>query len=76
MILCVVPASVDFSTCECIGMGKDVDPEGKRMLGVVTKIDQAPKGIRNRLEASGAEHIKLELGFIGVRNRDTTEPLA
>ena len=42
------------------------DPKKNRTLGVVTKINKADKGIRAKLEATGADHVKLELGIIAV----------
>ena len=35
----VVPASADLSTSDALKMAKEIDPQGKRTLGVLTKID-------------------------------------
>ena len=33
----------------------------------MTKVDLAEPGIRDRLEATGADHLRLELGYVAVR---------
>ena len=72
VILNVMPASVDFPTCECVMMSKQVDPLGERSIGVVTKADLAEKGIRRKLE-KGVEELGLQLGVVAVRCRSQEE---
>ena len=72
VILNVMPASVDFPTCECVMMSKTVDPLGERSIGVVTKADLAEKGIRRKLER-GVEELGLQLGVVAVRCRSQEE---
>ena len=72
VILNVMPASVDFPTCECVMMSKAVDPVGERSIGVVTKADLAEKGIRRKLE-KGVEELGLQLGVVAVRCRSQEE---
>jgi len=40
IILCVIPANVDISTSEGLNMARKIDTEGKRTLGVITKVSQ------------------------------------
>lgn len=40
IILCVVPANQDLSTSDGLQMARELDPEGKRTLGVLTKVTQ------------------------------------
>jgi len=70
IILCVVPAVDDFANSEAIKFAKSVDPQGKRTLGVVTKIDlcKSDTRISEKLRGEG-NNVKLELGFVAVRNR-------
>ena len=72
VILNVMPASVDMPTCECVMLSKDVDPEGARSIGVVTKIDLAEKGVRRKLE-KGVDELGLQMGVVAVRCRSQEE---
>lgn len=44
IILAVVPANADLSTSDALKMSKEIDPQGKRTLGVLTKIDIMDRG--------------------------------
>lgn len=44
VMLTVVPANVDIATQEIVEMAKELDPEGCRTLGVLTKPDLVDKG--------------------------------
>ncbi|KAI6684405.1 hypothetical protein NL676_030318 [Syzygium grande] len=66
IILNVVSATVDFSTCESIRMSQMVDKTRKRTLAVVTKADKAPEGL---LEKVTADDVNIGLGYVCVRNR-------
>ena len=74
IILCVVPALDDFANSEAIKLAKEVDPEGKRTLGVVTKVDLCKEDTRVDEKLKGGENsVQLALGFIAVRNRTPDE---
>jgi replication fork clamp-binding protein CrfC len=49
-------------------LARKIDPEGKRTIGVITKIDIMDKGTDARNLLMGHE-VTLELGFVGVVNR-------
>ncbi|XP_030477415.2 dynamin-related protein 4C-like [Syzygium oleosum] len=66
IILNVLSATVDFSTCESIRMSQMVDKTGRRTLAVVTKADKAPEGL---LEKVTADDVNIGLGYVCVRNR-------
>ncbi|KAI3722064.1 hypothetical protein L2E82_33089 [Cichorium intybus] len=66
IILNVLSASVDFSTCESIRMSQRVDVTGQRTLAVVTKADKNPEGL---LEKVTSNDVNVGLGYICVRNR-------
>nr|XP_048323302.1 dynamin-related protein 4C-like [Ziziphus jujuba var. spinosa] len=66
IILNVLSATVDFTTCESIRMSQSVDETGERTLAVVTKADKAPEGL---LEKVTADDVNIGLGYVCVRNR-------
>jgi len=74
IILAVSPANADIATSESIKLARQVDPEGNRTLGVITKLDLMDKGTdaQNILEG---KTIKLKLGMIGVVNRSQQDIL-
>uniref|UniRef100_A0A2N9G0Y5 GED domain-containing protein n=1 Tax=Fagus sylvatica TaxID=28930 RepID=A0A2N9G0Y5_FAGSY len=62
IILNVLSATVDFTTCESIRMSQMVDKTGERTLAVVTKSDKAPEGL---LEKVTADDVNIGLGYWG-----------
>lgn len=44
IILAVIPANSDLSTSDALKMAKEIDPQGKRTLGVLTKVDIMDRG--------------------------------
>ncbi|KAM1293548.1 hypothetical protein FF1_013769 [Malus domestica] len=66
IILNVLSATVDFTTCESIRMSQSVDKTGERTLAVVTKVDKAPEGL---LEKVTGDDVNIGLGYVCVRNR-------
>lgn len=69
VMLVVVPANVDAATQEILEMARDVDPEGDRTLGVLTKPDIVDKGAeRNVLDMIEGRTVKFQLGWHVVRN--------
>ncbi|GBG59145.1 hypothetical protein CBR_g32162 [Chara braunii] len=70
IILNVISAAVDFSTCESIRMSQEVDKTGERTLAVVTKVDRAADGLYERIKENA---VHVGLGFVLVRNRTETD---
>ncbi|XP_011010064.1 PREDICTED: putative dynamin-related protein 4A isoform X2 [Populus euphratica] len=66
VILNVLSASVDFSTCESIMMSQKVDKKGERTLAVVTKVDKSPEGLPEKVNRND---VNIGLGYVCVRNR-------
>ncbi|KAK9519243.1 hypothetical protein VZT92_021984 [Zoarces viviparus] len=68
LILAVTPANTDLANSDAIKLAKDVDPQGQRTIGVITKLDLMDEGTdaRNILEN---RFLPLRRGYIGVVNR-------
>ncbi|EHB16740.1 Interferon-induced GTP-binding protein Mx1 [Heterocephalus glaber] len=47
--LVVVPSNVDIATTEALSMAKQVDPEGDRTIGILTKPDLVDKGTEDKV---------------------------
>jgi len=68
LILAVTPANQDLANSDSLKIGREVDPEGDRTIGVITKVDLMDAGT----DASGVlrnEVYPLKMGYIGVVNR-------
>lgn len=44
LILAVTPATTDLATSEALKLAREVDPEGRRTLAVITKLDLMDAG--------------------------------
>ncbi|ORY81891.1 Dynamin central region-domain-containing protein [Protomyces lactucae-debilis] len=68
IILAVSPANVDLVNSEGLKLARQVDPQGKRTIGVLTKLDLMDHGT-NALDILSGRVYPLKLGFIGCVNR-------
>ncbi|XP_046428596.1 dynamin-1-like protein isoform X2 [Neodiprion fabricii] len=68
IILAVVTANTDMATSESLKLSKDVDPDGRRTLAVVTKLDLMDAGT-DAIDILCGRVIPVKLGIIGVVNR-------
>lgn len=68
IILAVSPANVDLVNSEALKLARYVDPQGRRTIGVLTKLDLMDHGT-NALDILSGRVYPLRLGFIGVVNR-------
>ncbi|XP_058510265.1 dynamin-3 isoform X6 [Solea solea] len=68
LILAVTPANTDLANSDALKISKEVDPQGLRTIGVITKLDLMDEGtdakdiLENKL-------LPLRRGYIGVVNR-------
>uniref|UniRef100_A0A452SR23 Interferon-induced GTP-binding protein Mx2 n=1 Tax=Ursus americanus TaxID=9643 RepID=A0A452SR23_URSAM len=72
--LVVVPCNVDIATTEALSMAQEVDPEGDRTIGVLTKPDLVDKGTEP-VVVRVAQNLtyRLQKGFMIVRCRGQEE---
>lgn len=68
IILAVTAANTDMATSEALKLAKDVDPDGRRTLAVLTKLDLMDAGT-DAIEILCGRVIPVKLGIIGVVNR-------
>ena len=74
IILCVIAANSDIATSDGLKLAKEIDTEGTRTLGVLTKLDIMDEGTDAR-KALLNEEIHLKLGYVGVKNRSKQDLL-
>ncbi|XP_044053920.1 dynamin-1-like protein isoform X3 [Siniperca chuatsi] len=68
LILAVSPANSDLATSDALKLAREVDPDGRRTLLVVSKLDLMDAGT-DALEVLLGRVIPVKLGIIGVVNR-------
>ncbi len=68
LILAVTSANQDLATSDALKLAKEVDPEGLRTIGVITKLDLMDEGTDAR-EILENKLLPLRRGYIGVVNR-------
>uniref|UniRef100_A0A8C6V0F6 Interferon-induced GTP-binding protein Mx n=1 Tax=Neogobius melanostomus TaxID=47308 RepID=A0A8C6V0F6_9GOBI len=72
--LVVVPCNVDIATTEALRMAQEVDPDGERTLGILTKPDLVDIGTEETVvDTVHNEVINLKKGFMIVRCRGQKE---
>lgn len=75
IILAVSSADADLATSESLKIANEVDPEGKRTLAVLTKLDRMESYTEGIDILSGTSNLKnpVKLGIIGIVNRGKSE---
>ncbi|XP_076877679.1 dynamin-1-like protein isoform X4 [Brachyhypopomus gauderio] len=68
IILAVTAANTDMATSEALKVSREVDPDGRRTLAVVTKLDLMDAGT-DAMDVLMGRVIPVKLGLIGVVNR-------
>nr|AET06168.1 myxovirus resistance 1 protein [Pagrus major]AHC69386.1 Mx1 protein [Pagrus major] len=72
--LVVVPSNVDIATTEALKMAQEVDPDGGRTLGILTKPDLVDKGTeQTTVDIVHNEVIHLKKGYMIVKCRGQKE---
>ncbi|XP_005370422.1 dynamin-1-like protein isoform X8 [Meriones unguiculatus] len=68
IILAVTAANTDMATSEALKISREVDPDGRRTLAVITKLDLMDAGT-DAMDVLMGRVIPVKLGIIGVVNR-------
>ncbi|CAG06088.1 unnamed protein product [Tetraodon nigroviridis] len=68
LILAVTPANMDLANSDALKIAKEVDPQGLRTIGVITKLDLMDEGTDAR-DVLENKLLPLRRGYIGVVNR-------
>ena len=75
IILAVTPANTDLANSDALQISRQVDPEGIRTLGVLTKLDLMDEGtdVYDVFTNNSKNTPQLSLGYVGVINRSQKE---
>ncbi|KAM9170311.1 dynamin-1-like protein isoform X4 [Mauremys mutica] len=68
IILAVTAANTDMATSEALKIAREVDPDGRRTLAVITKLDLMDAGT-DAMDVLMGRVIPVKLGIIGIVNR-------
>jgi vacuolar protein sorting-associated protein 1 len=68
IILAVTAANIDLANSDGLKLAREVDPEGQRTIGVLTKIDLMDAGT-DVVDILAGRIIPLRLGYVPVVNR-------
>ncbi len=68
IILAVTAANVDLANSDGLKLAREVDPEGQRTIGVLTKVDLMDHGT-DVVDILAGRIIPLRLGYVPVVNR-------
>lgn len=72
IMICVIPANQDIATSEALKLVMEVDPNGSRSLGCLTKIDIMNRGDNARNILLNNE-VPLHYGYVGIKNRNNQD---
>ncbi|KAG6845715.1 vacuolar protein sorting-associated protein 1 [Tephrocybe sp. NHM501043] len=80
IILAVTGANTDLANSDGLKMAREVDPDGTRTIGVLTKVDLMDKGT-DVVDILAGRIIPLRLGYVPVVNRgqrdiEASKPIA
>ncbi len=75
LILCVMPARTDLEADPALDLVKEYDPEGKRTMGILTKVDLMNENtdVSRYLNGNISKDLQLGYGYYAVKNRSPSE---
>ncbi|KDQ20507.1 hypothetical protein BOTBODRAFT_100644 [Botryobasidium botryosum FD-172 SS1] len=68
IILAVTAANTDLANSDGLKLAKEVDPDGSRTIGVLTKVDLMDKGT-DVIDILAGRVVPLKMGYVPVVNR-------
>ena len=71
-ILAVTAANVDVAVSEAIKRAREVDPQGRRTLGVITKVDTRERDgsdMEQLIRVLQNRELPLKKGYVAIKNR-------
>ena len=72
LFVIIISANDDFANCNAIHLAKDADPEGKRTIGVLTKVDLVPQGTTYKEKLNDFRDCLKCLKYLAVKNSPDT----
>ncbi|GMQ04509.1 hypothetical protein CsSME_00049902 [Camellia sinensis var. sinensis] len=72
IILAITPANQDVATSDAIKLAREVDPNGERTFGVLTKLDLMDRGT-NALDVLEGRSYRLQHPWVGIVNRSQAD---
>ncbi|CAG0902017.1 unnamed protein product [Darwinula stevensoni] len=72
LILAVTPATEDLANSDALKLARQVDPNGERTIGVLTKLDLMDRGTDARAVLEN-KVFPLKRGYIGIVNRSQAD---
>jgi len=75
LILAISPANYDLANSDSLRIAREVDPEGERTLGVLTKMDICDEA-EQMVDILEGRVYPLKLGYVGVKCRSQKEAIA
>ena len=75
IIMCVMAARSDLETDMALDLAKEVDPDGDRSIGILTKVDLMNKDshIGNYLDGTCSSDLWFRYGYYAVRNKTSED---
>lgn len=74
IVLCVFAGDADLQTSEALKLARQVDPDGRRTIGLITRVDRIedPTLLIPKLVQEGKHSLGIKLGLIALRNQRHT----
>lgn len=75
IIMCVMAARSDLETDMALDLAKEVDPDGRRTIGILTKVDLMNKDshIGDYLKGTCSSDLWFRYGYYAVRNKTSED---